>query len=113
MARGKYIIGFASDDIMLPTRVEENVKFLEEHKEYGMVYSDAYVFRDWIDLKSINLDKLDYLSRKIKCYSDNVMNQLVVYNFIIAPAACIRKSVFDKVGKYNENYCYEDFDIYG
>jgi len=112
LARGKYIIGFASDDIMLPTRVEENVKFLEEHKDYGMVYSDAYVFRDWIDLKNINLDKLDYYLRQRKYYFGNIMNQLLVSNFIPAPTVCIKKECFNKVGKYNEDYFYEDYDMW-
>jgi len=112
LARGKYIIGFASDDIMLPTRVEENVKFLEEHKDYGMVYSDAYIFNDDIDIKKINFDNLKFFSKQQKIYSGNVMNQILVSNFIIAPTACIRKNVFDKVGKYNENYCFEDYDMW-
>ncbi len=112
LMKGKYRIGCASDDIMLPIRVEENVKFLENNKEYGMVYSDAYIFEDWIDFKNINLNKLDYFSRKIKFYSGNIMSQLLVYNFIPAIATCVRKNVLDKVGKYNEDYCFGDYDMW-
>lgn len=82
LAQGEYIIGFASDDIMLSTRVEENVKFLEEHKDYGMIYSDAYIFNGDIDIKEINFDNLKCFSAQQKLYSGNVMNQLLVYNFI-------------------------------
>ena len=112
LARGKYIIGFASDDIMLPTRVEENVKFLEEHKDYGMVYSDAYIFNDDIDIKKINFDNLKFFSKQQKIYSGNVMNQILVSNFIIGPTTCIRRSTLDKVGKYNEAYFFEDYDMW-
>jgi glycosyltransferase involved in cell wall biosynthesis len=112
LAQGKYIIGFASDDIMLPTRVEENVKFLEEHKDYDMVYSDGYRFNVDIDIKTINFNNLVCFSDRQKLDSDNIMNQLLIGCFIDAPTACIRKNCFNIVGRYDENYYFEDYDMF-
>ncbi len=41
-AKGKYISLFATDDIMLPEKIERQVKILEEAgEEYGMCYANA------------------------------------------------------------------------
>lgn len=39
MARGEYVAVLDHDDIALPTRLEEQVKFLDEHPEVGVVGS--------------------------------------------------------------------------
>ena len=45
-AKGKYIARIDADDIMLPNRIAEQVKFLEENLDYGMVGSYVQTFGD-------------------------------------------------------------------
>ncbi len=44
IARGKYLARMDADDISLPNRLEEEVKFLEDHPEYAWVGTNAKVF---------------------------------------------------------------------
>lgn len=44
VARGKYLARMDADDISLPTRLEEEVNFLESHPEYAWVGTNAKVF---------------------------------------------------------------------
>ena len=43
-AKGKYIAIADADDISIPTRLEKQLKYLEEHKEYGVVGSFLELF---------------------------------------------------------------------
>ena len=45
-AKGKYIARIDADDIMLPNRISEQVLFLEENLDYGMVGSYVQTFGD-------------------------------------------------------------------
>jgi chondroitin synthase len=43
MSRGEYVGQLDSDDLLYPTAVEELVRFMDKHPEYGVVYSDYEV----------------------------------------------------------------------
>lgn len=43
-ARGEYIARMDGDDISLPTRLEREVEFLEQHKEYAIVSTNMIYF---------------------------------------------------------------------
>ena len=43
LSKGKYIAWLDSDDIALENRFEEEIRFLEEHPEIGMVGADAII----------------------------------------------------------------------
>lgn len=112
LSLGKYIIIFASDDIMLPNRVEKNVEFLEKNNDYGMVYSDGYYFNNKVNISKRNYKNLKCFSDKYVFYSGNVKDKLLIQNFIPSVSACIRKECFKAVGGYNEDFHYEDFDMW-
>lgn len=49
-AKGEYIARMDGDDISLPTRLEKEVTFLEQHKEYAIVSTNMVYFDengDW------------------------------------------------------------------
>jgi len=46
LAQGKYIALMDADDISLPTRLEKQVYFLENHSDYGVVSSHYESFRE-------------------------------------------------------------------
>lgn len=43
---GDYLSWADADDFLFPDSVEKRVKFLEEHREYGCVQSDAYMVKE-------------------------------------------------------------------
>ena len=48
ISKGKYIIDLSTDDVLLPTKIEEQVKLFESSEKVGVVFSDA----DFIDENS-------------------------------------------------------------
>lgn len=46
LATGDYLIWPDTDDFLFPQSIEKRVQFLEEHPEYGFVYSDGNVYEE-------------------------------------------------------------------
>ena len=104
-AKGKYIAIADADDISVPTRLEKQLKYLEKHKECGVVGGFIQLF--------------DSETGKIigyrKYYEDDVRirKRIFIYSPIAQPASMIRKEVFDYIGFYNPEYPpVEDLDIW-
>lgn len=103
VAKGKYLARMDADDISLPSRLEEEVKFLEEHEEYDWVGCNAKVF----DGRTI------WGNRKMA----EVPNQ---YNFLpfspyIHPSVMFRRSLFESGSRYNvseETLRCEDYELF-
>ncbi len=82
MAKGEYLAIFDHDDISLPTRLEKEVKFLDENIEYGVVSS-------WT--KHSNKDK--FIKHPI---TDHDIKVALIQNCELAhSAAMVRKSILD------------------
>jgi glycosyltransferase involved in cell wall biosynthesis len=43
--RGKYVAWLGGDDLMLPGKIRKQVKFLEDHPDYYIVYHNLEIFR--------------------------------------------------------------------
>lgn len=43
---GEYLIWPDTDDFLYPASIEKRVKFLEDHQEYGFVYSDGCIYSE-------------------------------------------------------------------
>lgn len=86
-ARGIYIVRADADDISMPTRIEEQVRFMEEHPDVGAVSAwmlttgttEGYLMRSFTEPEDIRANLL--------------------FNTSIAqPASCIRTSVLKSPG---------------
>lgn len=106
-SKGEYIIDFATDDVLLPNRVEMQVEaFSKLDKSYGVVYSDAEYIND-------NSEHLYYHSEKYKSAPDgDVFTEVIGRYFICPPTMMMRRSVLEELGGYDENLAYEDFDFW-
>lgn len=102
---GKYVCFFASDDIMLPKKVEENVCFLEENSKYGMVYSNVLL------LKKEKITRKPMFDKEMPS-GDIFVDLLIKNNYIPALSVCIRKNVFNIVGNYDESLNAEDYQMW-
>ena len=114
LSKGKYIMMFASDDIMFPKKVEKNVEFLENN-EYGMVYSDGYKVQEnfsYCDRNDFDNKLLDSLVKNKNKHSGFIANKLLEKNFIPAPTVMLKRNVFDKIGKYDESLSFEDYEMW-
>ena len=88
---------------MMPTKIEDDVKFMEARPELAMCYS-----------KMSTLDG-NYKNEIFPPYrgSDNPFHDyLKVGNLILpTPTLFFKKKIFDIVGLYDERYICEDFDM--
>ena len=111
LARGTYVIDFATDDIMLPERIEQQVAFFEElDATYGVIFSEAqYIDEQGRPLYYHYRDRLKHI-RPIP--TGDIYAQLLSTYFIASPTMMIRKRVLDELDGYDERLAYEDFDFW-
>lgn len=111
MAKGEYIKIIASDDILMPNAITEYMTFVFEHEGVDIVISngdkilDHHCIHDYVSMGKIyeqipDIDAPDLLERVYK------------NNFIFAPGALVKYSVYNKIGFYDENIAIEDFEFW-
>ena len=84
---GEYVSLLESDDYYLPTKVEENVNYLQAHPEMGVVHSRAYY---------IHSDGTPYPSAfpsREEIPTGHIFDHLLIDNFIITCTVCSRRSL--------------------
>jgi glycosyltransferase involved in cell wall biosynthesis len=112
-AKGEYIIDFATDDIMVPERVAEQVSFFQTLDDsYGVTFTDAeYIDKNGKLLRS----HFSYLLNKkllTRIPEGDVYADVLNAYFIPSPTTMARASVLKSLGGYDENLVYEDFDFW-
>jgi len=98
-AKGEYIARMDADDISSPTRLEEQVKFLEENPDHILVGT-------WAEIIDENGKKI----REVKhpCTNDVIQSELIKYNPFFHSSILFRSGVF-----YNEKFRYaQDYELY-
>lgn len=100
---GDYLIWPDTDDFLMPQSIEKRVKFLEEHLEFGFVYSDGNVYEE------------NCLSKPVKSIQANIpdngylFENVVSGNVVYTPCGyMLRMSAFLDVNPQKEIYpsCY-------
>ena len=111
-AEGEFIGEIAADDIWLPHKLESEVAALKALPEdVGFVYSNVSM----IDEQGAELSRMliEPGASFDKPPGDWILQRLVEGEMWFLPlAALIRKSCFTKVGGYDENLYYEDYDMF-
>ena len=111
LATGKYVIDFATDDIMTRDRIAQQVAFFETlDSTYGVIFSEArYIDEQGTPGLYHHRDQLRHI-RPVP--SGDLYAQLLSTYFIASPTMMMRKSVLDELGGYDEQLAYEDFDFW-
>ena len=93
-ARGAYFTYLDSDDIYLPAKVEEEVNFLEQHRDVAAVYCSILYFFDGAPQT--------FYRHRYEFYSGaDVLPHLLEKMFITNTATMFRRDVYDKLGGYD------------
>ncbi len=110
---GEFVIDFATDDVMLPDRIEKQMaQFSKLDKTYGVVFSDA------VYIDEAGREKYKHFERLFKnrllhnVPQGDIYHKVLSTYFIPSPTMMVRKSVFDDIGGYDERLSYEDFDFW-
>jgi glycosyltransferase involved in cell wall biosynthesis len=113
MARGEFIIDFATDDVMMPNRIERQIGFFKRlDSTVGLVYTDA-VYVD--ESGKFIRNHFEYLFQKeliTHIPKGDVYRDVLTTYFIPGPTMMIRKEVFAALNGYDETLSYEDFDFW-
>jgi glycosyltransferase involved in cell wall biosynthesis len=111
LSKGKYISLIATDDTWLPDKISRQVEIMESMPEIvGVLYSDAYQI-DEIGQRLPSMFIAEH--RQFDAAPEgNILEQLIEDNFIPAMTTLIRRSVYDRVGLYDENLAFEDWDFW-
>lgn len=100
-AHGKYLFICASDDVYMPDRIEKQVRFMEEHPQYGMCY--ARTIRMDLNSNIIGRDEK-------KCYKSGlIFEDLFLRKYNIGICVAIKSSVLAEVGYYKPELMAEDY----
>jgi glycosyltransferase involved in cell wall biosynthesis len=104
---GKYVSIISTDDIWLPEFIEDRVQKFENHDEMvGLVYGKSFKIDE-------NGNQLPGLFQDCQETPEGyVLRDLYKRNFICSNSILIRKSCYDKIGRYNENLTLEDYDMW-
>jgi len=102
--KAEYYAIMDADDISLPSRLADEVKFLEKHPLYAAVGSQIILINE--ESKRIGGRHYPVTYKKIK----SVLGR---FNPFSQSSIMIRRSVLDKIGRYNEKYtrC-QDYELF-
>lgn len=109
LTNGKYISLFAIDDIMLPEKIERQVKAMEEAGEdFGMCYANVNTMDEKGNFLGHFVEKDKFVAYNGDILKPYVFGQL---NFA-TPGSLIRTSVYKTTGLYDERVLYEDYNFW-
>jgi glycosyltransferase involved in cell wall biosynthesis len=114
-ARGDYIAFLDSDDIWLPSKLEQQVRILHSEPRAAMVYGRTVIWHSWTgDPVDKSRDHtLDLGVRPDTLIEPPDLFLLLLGNKVQSPTTCnaiIRRETFEKIGTFEESFrsMYED-----
>lgn len=113
LSNGKYIVDFATDDVLLPNRIAEQVALFEKlDQTYGVIYSDSELIDDTGNSLG-NYYKRDKVGKLLMLPPQgDVFAEVLRRHFISPPTIMVRREVYEKLGGYDQTLAYEDFDFW-
>jgi len=114
LATGDYVAFLASDDKWIENKIDEQVAFMENNKNIGLVCSDAYFtkFNQDTNLKWSNykagMDQ--YFKKGIQ--NCNMHEVLLARPLLCAVTVMLRRSIFNEVDYFDEKLRSEDTDMW-
>lgn len=113
IARGKYIILFDSDDLMLPGKIEASISALETNPESAMLFTNFQAIdnsgeivndnflKHYETLWQIKHKKLSPTLRQIS--GEDLLHGLSIANFVGTSSVVVQKSALEIVGEFDES----------
>ncbi|MEM9981697.1 MAG: glycosyltransferase, partial [Bacteroidota bacterium] len=112
-AKGKYIIDFATDDLLLPTRIAQQVAVFEALPvTYGVLFSNARYINEQGHALHTHYKINDQQQAIETVPQGEVYTAVLTRYFICTPTMMMRKQVLEKLQGYDETLHYEDFDFW-
>lgn len=101
---GNYIAFLDSDDIWAPDKLSKQIKLIESCSDYCVCYTDRYL---------INMNSEILITKNRKHHTGDILNKIIVSNFICLSSVIIKKECFETCGYFDENLTVsEDYDLW-
>ncbi|UII23073.1 glycosyltransferase family 2 protein [Fulvivirga ligni] len=112
-AFGDFIIDMATDDVLLPERVEKGVSSLRAAgSEFGLDFTNAEIINESGNLMSYHYPMDGEGKSKVTVPSGDVFANLLGRYFICPPTMMYTRQLVEFLGGYDETLTYEDFDLW-
>ena len=112
-SRGEYVIDFATDDVLLPARVAQQVAaFNAAGPEVGVVYSNAELIDEAGHFLALHHWSDGRGGLVPAPASGWVLAEVLRRYFISTPTMMMRRACLAALGGYDETLAYEDFDFW-
>ena len=106
MCKGKYICVIGSDDLWTLDKVEKQVKFMEENPNIAACYGNILRINQHGEI-------LPFHSQYFTKYNTYSFNDIVMgRQYIYSMTEMLRKSVYEKVGSFDERFMCEDLNMW-
>lgn len=106
LTKGKYLIG-CCDDILLKNRIIDDVTIFESLIEnYAVIYSKAMILNNNGELTNKFLPEFEINE------NSDYFDRLIQSNFIPAPTVTYKTSLIKKIGGFNEEFIFEDYEMW-
>ena len=99
----KYIVRMDADDVSVPTRIEKQIQFLEEHP-------DVQAVGGWIE--EFNVDTNESQVVRYGEFHRDLKQNLMKRNPLAHVTICFRNTFFDTISLYDTTKLNEDFDLW-
>ena len=112
-SQGEYVIDFATDDVLLPARVAQQVAaFNAAGPEVGVVYSNAELIDEAGHFLALH-HRPDGRGGLVPAPASGwVLAEVLRRYFISTPTMMMRRACLAALGGYDETLAYEDFDFW-
>lgn len=110
--KGKYIVDLSGDDILLPDRIEKQVRHFQSLPPcYGAIFSNATFINEKGAYAGVHYPVNHTGKSKKVIPAGDIFTDVLSRYFICTPTLMFRKSVLEALSGYDESLSYEDFDI--
>jgi glycosyltransferase involved in cell wall biosynthesis len=111
LTNADYIVDLAADDVLLPERVALAVEAMETNNNIALNFSNANYINEKGEILNSHYPVDSEGKTKIVVPEDDVFTEIIKRYYICSPTMVYRASYLKKLGGYDENLAYEDFDI--
>jgi glycosyltransferase involved in cell wall biosynthesis len=109
-ARGTHVAFLDADDVLMPTKLAEQVAVLERAPTVGWTYCDVLIETTATGAETRASERFGYDTRRLDGW---IFPELIHGNFVPAIAPLIRRTVLDAAGGFDERLtALEDWDLW-
>ena len=113
LSKGEFIIDFATDDVLLPHRIKEQVQaFAALDPDYGVVYTDAELINNQSEVIGHFYQRSAAGQIISPPPSGYIFAEILQSAFLCPPTLMFRRKLLEYTNGYDESLAYEDFDVW-